>query len=151
MYRYLFEEKCFDNSFESIKPLDNELQSKVKASLSKTLGLKYEDVRLAYYKKAEGVKEVEFEALVKVDENFDFRVTLLISTYDKTLVSLVTRLSRLDPVYLRGIGSSESIVKNIFQEFVKNSFYQDIFADYKRKYEAVSRKVYEEIEILFGL
>jgi len=151
MYRYLFEETCFDHSFESLKPLDSEIQSKAKSVLSKTLGLKYEDIRLVYYKKAEGINEVEFEALVKVDQNFEFRATVLISTYDKTIVSLTTHLSRLDPVYLRDVGSSESIVKNIFQDFMKNSFYQDIFADYRRRYEEVSRKVYEGLEILFGL
>jgi hypothetical protein len=151
MYRYLFEETCFDHSFESLKPLDTEIQSKAKAVLSKTLGLKYEDVRIVYYKKAEGINEVEFEAIVKVDENFEFRATVLISAYDKTIISMKTYLSRLDPVYLRDAGSSESIVKNIFQEFMKNSFYQDIFADYKRKYEELSRKVYEGLEILFGL
>jgi hypothetical protein len=151
MYRYLFEETCFDHSFESLTPLDNNIQSRAKAVLSKALGLKYEEVRLVYYKKAEGVSEAEFEGLVKVDENFEFRATLLISTYDKTIISLKTYLSRIDPVYLRDTGSSESIVKNIFQEFMKNSFYQDIFADYQRKYEEVSKKVYEGLEILFGL
>jgi hypothetical protein len=150
MYRYLFEETCFDHSFESKKFLDAELQNKARDILAKNLGLKYEDIRLAYYKKSEGATEVEFEATVRVDENFEFRAILTVSSDKTTIVSLSTQLSRLDPVYLRDFNSSEGIVRNIFQEFAKNSFYQDIFADYKRKYEEISKKTNDGLEVLFG-
>lgn len=150
MYRYLFEETCFDCSFESDKPLDAALQDKAREILASGLGLEFENIRLVYYKKYGGITELEFEAAVNVDKNFEFRAILTISASKTTVVSLSTQLSRLDPVYLRGLSSSESLVRNIFQEFAKNSFYQDIFADYKRKYEEVSRKIYDGLEALFG-
>ena len=152
MYRYLFEEVCFDSSFEAAKPLDQETQRKIRAAIAEVLGVKYEDTRLVYFQKAGGSGEVEYEVQVKIDQNFDFRVTLFISTYDKTIVSLRTYISRLDPVYLRNImNRTESLVHNIFSEFVKTSFYHDVFDDYKKKYEGVSRKLYEALEVIFGV
>jgi hypothetical protein len=151
MYRYLFEEPCFNSSFDSKKPLDSEIQNKARDILAQNLSIKYEDIRLVYYKTSEGVVEMEFEGLITVDQNFEFKALLTMSTFNnKTIVSLATQLSRLDPVYLRDMNSSEGIVRNIFKEFAKNSFYQDIFSDYKRKYEEVSRKIYDGLETLFG-
>lgn len=152
MYRYLFEEVCFDRSFEAAKPIDQETQRKIRAAIAEILGVKYEDTRLVYYQKAENSAEVEYEAQVRIDDNFDFRIVLVISTYDKTLVSLRTYVSRLDPVYLRDImNRTESLAHNIFTEFMKNSFYQDIFGEYRKKYEEVSRKLYETLEVIFGV
>lgn len=152
MYRYLFEEVCFDRSFEAAKLLDQETQRKVRIALSEVLGLKYEDIRLVYCQRAEGSAEVEYEAQVRIDDNFDFRVALVISTYDKTLVSLRTYVSRIDPVYLRDImNRTESLVHNIFTEFVKTSFYKDLFEEYRKKYEETSRKLYEALELVFGV
>lgn len=150
MYRYLFEETCFEASFESDKPLDSNLQNKAREILASNLGLEVEDIRLVYYKKSVSITELEFEATLAVDKNFEFRVILTISSCKTTVVSLSTLLSRLDPVYLRSVSSSESIVRNIFQEFAKKSFYQDIFADYRRKYEEISRKIYDGLEALVG-
>ncbi|MBN2095174.1 MAG: hypothetical protein JW727_03945 [Candidatus Aenigmarchaeota archaeon] len=150
MYRYLFEETCFDRSFDSDTPLDKEKQDKVRFIIAQRLGLTYRDIRLVYYKTLPGGAEVEFEGRLPIDKNFEFRVIVTLTSYDTTLVSIRATVSRLDPVYLREkLNLCESIVGNMFKEFVKKSFYHDLFSDYMKQYEEVSKGMFEAIELVF--
>lgn len=150
MYRYLFEEVCFDRIIETDKKISPEMQKKIRETLATALGITYEEVRLAHYEKSEDYLEIKLEAEKEISASFAFRVCLLITQNEKTLISLKSFVSRLDPVNLAGPAFMEDIVYNIVQEFSKKSFYQDLMAEYKLKYEELSKKLYEEIEILLG-
>ncbi len=150
MYRYLFEEKCFDRVLEVNKKISPELQRKIKEILANTLEIEYEEVELLSYKKTEKGLELIFEAKKQINENFVFRVILNITESETTLISLETFISRVTPVHLAGPVVMEDLLYNIIQEFSKKSFYKDIMSEYKLKYEEVSKKLYEGLEILFG-
>lgn len=151
MYRYLWEEPCFDRAFEAQKPVDTNLQRGVRRIISENLGINYDEVHLVFYKKNPNSIEVEYEAQCNIDRNYVFKISVMLSTYDRTLVSLKTHLCRVDPVYLRDFhNQTESIVSNMFREFAKKSFYQDLLAEYRLKYEDMSRKLFEQLEVLFN-
>jgi hypothetical protein len=151
MYRYLFEEKCFDRSFGTDKKVNLDLIKKIRYLLAKNLEIKYEDTELKYYKKTKEEVEVKLEAKEEINKNFVFRVVLEITEKGNTIVSIETFISRLVPVHIVGVNYVEDIVYNIMQEFSKKSFYQDLMAELKLKYEEVGKKIYEDLETLFGL
>ena len=150
MYRYLFEEECFNRVFEVNKKINFEFQRKIKEIIANLLEIKDEEVELVYYKKTENSIEAKFEATKEISKNFVFRVILVITELETTLISLKTFISRTIPVYLAGPVLIEDLLYNIMQEFSKKSFYKDIMSEYKLKYEEVSKRLYEELEILFS-
>jgi hypothetical protein len=152
MYRYIWEVPCFSRSFESDKILDTNLQRGARRIISTALGIGYNDVHLVRFSRNPESSEVRYEAKASVEKNYEFFVALDMSSLGSTIVSLETRLSRLDPVYLRDFqNQTESIVSNIFREFAKNSFYTDVISELKLKYEDLSRKIFEQLEALFHL
>ncbi len=150
MYRYLFEKDCFNRIFKINKKINLDIQKKVKNILANTLKIKYEDIEVVYYKKTDNGVEFKVEAEKKIAENFVFRVSIEITEYDSTYVSLDTFISRIVPTQLAGPVVTEDIFSNLIQEFSKKTFYVDLIADYKLKYEELSKKIYEELEMLFG-
>ncbi len=150
MYRYLFEENCFNRIFEVNKRINLNIQKKVKDILANTLKIKYEDIEVIYYKKTDTSLEFKLEAEKKIAENFVFRVSIEITEFDSAYISLDTFISRTVPIHLAGPVVTEDIFSNLIQEFSKKTFYVDLMADYKLKYEELSKKIYEELEMLFG-
>ncbi len=150
MYRYLFEESCFNRIFEVNKKPNKDIQKKVKDILANTLKIKYEDIQVVYYKKTSTGLEFKLEAENKIGENFVFRVCVEITEYDSTYISLDTFVSRTIPVNLAGPVTTEDIFSNLVQELSKKTFYVDLIADYKLKYEELSKEIYEGLEMLFG-
>ena len=150
MYRYLFEENCFNRIFEVNKKINLNIQKKVKDILAETLKIKYEDIQVVYYKKTNMGLEFKLEAEKKIGDNFVFRVSVEITEYDSTYVSLDTYISRTIPVNLAGPVTTEDIFSNLVQELSKKTFYVDMMADYKLKYEELSKEIYEGLEMLFG-
>ncbi len=150
MYRYLFEENCFNRIFEVNKKINLDVQKKVKDILANTLKIKYEDIELVSYKKTDTSLEFKLEAEKKIAENFVFRVSIEITEFDGAYISLDTFISRTVPVHIAGLATTEDIFSNLIQEFSKKTFYADLMADYKLKYEELSKKIYEELEMLFG-
>ncbi len=150
MYRYLFERECFNRVIGVNKKITTELQTKIKDIIADFLEIKYEDIELTYYKKTENGLELKFKMVKEINENFVFRVIIEITEKETTLISLKTLISRVTPVYLAGPVLVEDLVYNIIQEFSKKSFYKDLMSEYKLKYEELSKRLYEELEILFG-
>ena len=150
MYRYLFEEYCVNRIFEVNKKINLGVQKKVKDILADILKIKYEDIQVVYYKKTKAGLEFKLEAEKKIGENFVFRVTVEITEFDTTYVSLDTFISRTTPVNLAGPVTTEDIFSNLVQELSKKTFYVDMVADYKLKYEELSKELYEGLEMLFG-
>ncbi|RLJ00264.1 MAG: hypothetical protein DRP06_02260 [Candidatus Aenigmatarchaeota archaeon] len=150
MYRYLFEENCFNRIFEVNKKINLNVQKKVKDILADILKIKYEDIQVVYYKKTEKSLEFKLETEKKIGENFVFRVCVEITEFDSTYISLDTFISRTVPVNLAGPVTTEDVFSNLVQEFSKKTFYVDMMADYKLKYEELSKEIFEGLEMLFG-
>ena len=150
MYRYLFERECFNRIFGVNKKINLKLQTKMKEMIADILEIKFEDVEVIYYKKNENGLELKFEGTKEITSNFIFRVIIEITERETTLISLKTFISRVVPTYLSGPVLIEDLLYNIIQEFSKKSFYNDLMSEYKLKYEELSKKLYEGLELLFS-
>lgn len=150
MYRYLFERECFNRILGVNKKITPKLQTKIKETIADILEIEYEDVELTYYKKVEDGLELKFESVKEISENFVFRIIIEITERETTLISLKTFISRVIPIYLAGPVLIEDLVYNIIQKFSEKSFYKDLMSNYQLKYEEVSKRLYEGLELLFG-
>ena len=119
MYNYLFEEKCFEKTFESHTKFNFELQKKVRELLSKLLDIEYEEIEVIYYEKRADKVKLKLEAKKKIEENYLFKVELEITYFNTTIISLTTYISRVIEVYLSGATPAEDLVFNSIQEFTK--------------------------------
>lgn len=151
MYKYLFEECCFSRAFITNKKINFELIKRTKENLAKSLGIRCEDVELSYYSKSKDSSEVKIEAIKEINNNFVFKVILTLTEKENLIVLLNTFISRITSVYLTGFQYVEDIIFNIMQEFSRRIFYTDLIANFKLKYEELSKKIYEDLEILFDL
>lgn len=133
------------------KKLDLALQRKIIDVISKNLEIDELGVEVTYYKKTESCTELKLEASKNITDNFIFRVEFYLSEYEDTIITLKTFVSRIVPVSLIGQNIRDDIVNNIIQEFFKKSFYTDLFQEYNLKYQEISKKIYENIEILFAM
>ncbi|HIE41254.1 MAG TPA: hypothetical protein EYP80_01170 [Candidatus Aenigmarchaeota archaeon] len=150
MYKYLFEECCFSRAFITNKKINFELIKRTKESLAKSIGIRCEDVELSYYSKSEDSSEVKIEAIKEINNNFVFKIILTLTEKENLIVLLNTFISRITSVYLTGFQYID-IISNIMQEFSRRIFYTDLIANLKLKYEELSKKIYEDLEILFDL
>ncbi|MCK4429525.1 MAG: hypothetical protein KAU95_04055 [Candidatus Aenigmarchaeota archaeon] len=150
MYRYLFEEDCFDRVFEVSKKIGPEIRGEVRVILANILEIKPLEVELVSYEKTEKGMEMKFEARKEINDNFVFRVIVAITGKETILISVKTYISRVNPIYLAGPVVVEDIIYNTMQEFSKKSFYTDVLSEYKLKYEELSKKIYEGLEIFIG-
>lgn len=149
MYRYLFERECFNRSIGINEKISPKLKRSMQEVISEVLEIEFEEVEVIYYKKTEEGVELKFEAKKEIGSNFIFRVILEATEMNTTLISLKTFISRVIPTYLAGPVLIEDLVFNITQKFSERSFYKDLMADYQLKYEEVSKKLYEGLELLF--
>lgn len=149
MYRYLFERECFNRILSVNEKITPKLNKKIKEIIADTLDVEFEDVELIYYKKTENGVELRFEGKKEIGENFVFRVIIEATELETTLIHLKTFISRVIPTYLAGPVLIEDLVYNIIQKFSEKSFYKDLMSEYKLKYEEVSKKLYEGLELLF--
>lgn len=150
MYRYLFEKECFNRVLGVNEKITPKLQEKIKEIIADILEVEFEDVELIYYRKTEKGLELKFESIKEISENFVLRAVIEITERETTLISLKTFISRVIPVYLAGPVLVEDLVYNIIQKFSEKSFYKDLLSRYQLKYEEVSKRLYEGLELLFG-
>ena len=150
MYRYLFEEKCFSRVFGANRKINRDFIKKFRETIARNLEIEDEDVKLNYYKNTKEELEIRLEATKEISKNFVFRVILNITEKGVSLISLDTYISRVVPIYIVGLRYVEDVIYNIMNEFSKSFFYQDLMARYKLKYEEISKKIYEDLETLFG-
>jgi hypothetical protein len=151
MYRYLFEENCFSRTFGSSKNINLDLIKKIREIIAKNLEIKYEDVELNHYEKSQEGVEVKIEVIKEITKNFVFRVVVKVSEKGNSIISLDTFISRVVPIHLVGFPYVEDIVYNMMEELARKTFYKDFMNEMKLKYEELSKRIYEDLEALFGL
>jgi len=150
MHRYLFENNCFSRVFGADAKISTLHIKKFRELLAKNLEINYEDVEVKYYKNTKEGTEVKLEAVKEISKYFVFRVIVSATEKSVSIISLETYISRAVPVYSTGINYLEDVMYNIMKEFSEKSFYKDLISEYKLKYEEVSKRIFEDLETLFG-